>query len=156
MEKRTCLKLIVSIIAVLAVGFLSSFFTSNSINSWYSTIEKPSFNPPNWIFGPVWTLLYIMIGVSLFIIWNSKAKDKKLVYSIFAVQLGLNFLWSILFFGNQNILGAFIDIILLWIAIILNIFFAYKISKPAAYLLVPYLLWVSFASVLNFAILILN
>lgn len=156
MKKLSILKLGLSILVVLSIGFFSSFFTTGSIDSWYQTINKPSFNPPNWIFGPVWTFLYILIGISLYLVWINKAKSKKAVYSVFAIQLLLNFLWSILFFGNQMILGALIEIIFLLIAILFNIILAYKISKPAAYLLLPYLLWVSFATILNFAIWILN
>ncbi len=151
-------KLAVSIIVVLAIGFFGSFFTASSVDSWYQTINKPSFNPPNSIFGPVWTILYIMIGISLYLVWNSNA-DKKLkrkTYYIFGAQLFLNFLWSILFFGNNLISLAFVEILLLWIAILLNIIFAYKISKTAGILLIPYLLWVSFASFLNYSIMVLN
>jgi len=157
MKKSHIIKLVSSLLLVLLVGFLGSFFTSSSVNGWYQTINKPSFNPPSWIFGPVWTILYIMIGISLYLVWTKPSKkSKKPAYIAFAIQLGLNFLWSILFFGNQNPAGAFIDIILLWLAILANIILVYKISKPAAYLLVPYWLWVSFASILNFTIWILN
>lgn len=151
-------KLVISVLIPLLVGFIGGFATSNSVSGWYVELNKPVFNPPNWIFGPVWTLLYIMMGVSLYLVWNSKAKvkEKKKVFWIFGIQLVLNLLWSLIFFGAHMIPFAFFEIILLWISIILNIIFAYKISKPAGYLLVPYLLWVSFASVLNFSLMILN
>jgi len=153
------IKLIISICIPLLIGFLGSAFTTSSISTWYPELNKPVFNPPSWIFGPVWTLLYIMIGISIYLVWVSKEKNKKMkkkTFFIFGIQLFLNFIWSILFFGNQLIGLAFVDIILLGIAIIFNIYFCYKISKNSAYLLIPYLLWVSFASVLNFAIFILN
>jgi tryptophan-rich sensory protein len=156
---KNYLKLIISILIPLVIGFIGSFFTTSAISSWYAGLNKPVFNPPNWIFGPVWTLLYIMIGVSIYLVWINKEKKKgmkKKAFWIFGIQLFLNFIWSILFFGNHLISFAFVDIILLWIAIIFNMYFCYKISKISSCLLFPYLLWVSFASVLNFAILILN
>lgn len=155
---KNWVKLILCIIAIELVGVIGGFFTASSIPLWYDSLIKPSFNPPNWIFGPVWTILYITIGISLYLVWTNKAKSKKKTkfYWAFWIQLILNFFWSILFFGNQNIFGALIEIIFLWMAILATIIFAYKISKPSAYLLIPYWLWVSFATVLNFAIWILN
>jgi benzodiazapine receptor len=157
-EGKNLWKLVVSILVVELVGILSSFATFSSIPNWYALLIKPSFNPPNWIFGPVWTILYLMIGISLYLVWTSRIKsDLKIkAYWIFAIQLALNGLWTIVFFGMHQILGALAIIILLWIFIILNIFAFYKISKPAAYLLIPYWLWVSFASILNFSIWMLN
>jgi translocator protein len=150
------LKLIISIFVSLFAGFIGSFFTITGVNSWFSTIIKPSFNPPNWIFGPVWTTLYILMGISLYLIWTNKIKNKKPAMTIFFTQLVLNSLWSILFFGVQKPLFAFIEIIILWFAILLTILKFHKISKPASYLLVPYILWVSFAAVLNLSIYLLN
>lgn len=151
-------KLFVSVAGVLLIGYIGSFFGISSIDGWYQTLIKPSFNPPNWIFGPVWTLLYILIGISFYLVWTSDVgiNLKKKAYLIFAVQLVLNLIWTFLFFGNQMIFGALIDIALLWIAILLNIFAFYKISKCAGKLLIPYLLWVSFAAFLNYSIWILN
>ena len=155
---KNWLKLIISIVVVQLVGITSSLATRSSISGWYLTLTKPVFNPPNWIFGPVWTILYLMIGISLFLVWTTKknTKVKKKAYLIFGIQLVLNWLWSIVFFGMQNPGLAMIVISLLWIFIILNFIFFYKISKTAGWLLVPYWLWVSFASVLNLAIWILN
>lgn len=150
------LKLILAVLLCLLAGFVGSFFTITSIDSWYSTINKPVFNPPNFIFGPVWTVLYILMGVSLYLIWINKNKNKKPAYTFFFIQLALNTLWSILFFGLQTQLIAFIEIIILWIAILFTILKFYKISKPASYLLIPYILWVSFAAVLNLSIYLLN
>ena len=149
-------KLIISIIAPLGAGFIGSFFTTPSIGSWYSKLNKPSFNPPNWVFGPVWTILYIMMGISFYLVWTSGKKNIKTAIIIFAVQLALNLLWSILFFGMHNPMLAFIEIALLWISILATIILFYRISPLAAYLLIPYLLWVSFASALNFALWRMN
>jgi tryptophan-rich sensory protein len=155
---KNWLKLIISILIVWIVGGLGSIFTASSVNTWFSTLNKPVFNPPSWVFGPVWTILYIMIGISLFLVWKSniKLKFKKTAYWIFAVQILLNGFWSVAFFGMQNPALAFLVIVLLWISIILNIIYFYRISKTSAYLLIPYWLWVSFASVLNGAIWLLN
>ena len=155
---KNWLKFIISIVLVWVVGVSGSLFTASSVNSWFPSLVKPSFNPPSWVFGPVWTILYIMIGISLYLVWITKANKilKKKSYWIFGIQLVLNAMWSIAFFGLQNPGLAFIVIVLLWISIILTMVEFYKIRKSAGYLLVPYFLWVSFASVLNFAIWILN
>ncbi len=144
-------KLIYAIIICQLAGFVGSLFTSSAIPVWYASLQKASFNPPNWIFGPVWTLLFLLMGVSLYLIWI-----KKKIPNIFWIQLGLNVLWSILFFGFKSPLLAFIDIIALWAAIFLTIKAFYKISRTASYLLIPYILWVSFAALLNIMIVILN
>lgn len=157
-NKINYFKLTASIIISLLAGFIGSFFTSSSIQSWYTTINKPFFNPPNFVFGPVWTILFILMGISLYIIWTTKSnsKQKKIAIYLFGIQLVLNTLWSIIFFGLQNPLFAFIEIVILWVAILLTIINFKKISKTAAYLLIPYILWVSFAAVLNFSIYYLN
>ena len=152
------LLLAICIIACLVIGFLGSFFTVTGPDSWYASIKKPSFNPPNWIFGPVWTLLYILMGISLFLILKQGLATPmvKTAVLIFGAQLVLNLLWSGLFFGLQSPLFAAMEIVLLWVFILLTILYFYPLSKPAAFLLVPYILWVSFATVLNFSIMILN
>lgn len=150
-------KLGISLLLCFVVAFLGSLVTTPSIDTWYVTLQKPSFNPPNWVFGPVWTVLYFLMGVSLFLIWSKKTKNKdKKPLQFFLLQLGLNLLWSIVFFGLHSPIGAFITIVLLWAAIFYTIILFYKVSKNAAYLLIPYLLWVSFATLLNLAIVILN
>jgi len=154
MKKTNFLKLSLAIVLCLSAGFIGSFFTVTGVNSWYTTINKPVFNPPNWVFGPVWTFLYILMGISLYNIWNSKKNKSALMF--FYAQLALNTLWSILFFGFENPLVAFVEIIILWAAILITIIKSYRISKAASYLLIPYILWVSFASVLNFSIYLLN
>ena len=142
----------------LIAGFIGSIFTTPSIPTWYATINKPAFNPPSWVFAPVWTTLYILMGVALYLVWEKGLADKKvkLAVSIFGVQLALNVLWSALFFGLKNPFYAFIEIIFLWLTIAANIRVFWSIDKKASLLLIPYILWVSFAAVLNVSILLLN
>ncbi|MBI4004968.1 tryptophan-rich sensory protein [Candidatus Roizmanbacteria bacterium] len=151
-------KLVTAVLGCELVGILSIPFTFVAIPTWYVTLNKPAFSPPNWIFGPVWTALYFMMGVAAYLVWQKGLKNKKvrraLVY--FLLQLGFNFFWSIIFFGLRQPLLAFVDIVLLWGAIFITIMQFSKLSKPAAYLMIPYLLWVSFAMVLNLSIVSLN
>lgn len=158
MVKTNDWKLVMSIVICQLAGFIGSFFTVSSLSTWYVTLNKPFFNPPSWLFGPVWISLYFLMGISLYLIWNKgiESKPSKIALSVFALQLVLNSLWSILFFGLKSPLFAFIEIIILWIAILSTIIYFYKISKVASYLLIPYILWVSFAAVLNFSIYYLN
>jgi len=158
MKRIKILKLVISILVCQVAGLIGSLFTLSSISTWYAQLEKPTFNPPNWVFAPVWTLLFLLMGISLYLIVSKGVENKKVktALSIFVIQLTLNILWSFLFFGLQSLLYAFIEIIILGLAILLTIISFYKISKTAAYLLLPYVLWVSFAAVLNFSILILN
>ncbi|HPD76898.1 MAG TPA: tryptophan-rich sensory protein [Spirochaetota bacterium] len=151
------IKLVISIAIPLFIGFIGSFFTSSSVDTWYKTLKKPDFNPPNWVFSPVWTLLFILIGLSFYIIWKNNFGGKKvLLLNIFFTQLFANLLWSLFFFGLRSPFLALIDIIVLWLAILVNIIVFYRVSKPAGILLVPYILWVSFAALLNFYLYILN
>ena len=154
MKKTDWIKLIISIVICQLAGAVGALFTADSVGTWYLTLNKPSFNPPSWIFGPVWTTLYILMGIALYIVW--KNKNSGFAIPVFVIQLVLNSLWSFLFFGTKNIQFAFIEIIFLWVSILLCIILFYRISKPAAYLLVPYILWVSFASVLNYELMRLN
>jgi translocator protein len=151
-------KFIIAITIPLAVGFTSGFFTITGVGSWYQTIQRPSWNPPNWIFGPVWTTLYIIMGVALFLIWKADVdiKIKNQAILLFTIQLVLNFFWSFIFFNQQQPGWAFAEIVVLWIFILLTIFAFAKINKTAAWLLVPYISWVSFASILNYTIWRLN
>jgi tryptophan-rich sensory protein len=153
-------KLIISIIVCEIVGASGSIFTFPNIPTWYSTLTKPFFSPPNWLFGPVWTFLFLLMGISFYLIWvNAEKKlreQKNVSMSLFGVQYFFNVLWSYLFFGLRSPLLGLIGIIILWILIVLTIINFYKISKTSAYLLVPYLLWVSFATILNLSIMILN
>lgn len=149
------LKLAISVLLPLLAGFVGGLFTSSSVSTWYLTLNKPFFNPPDWVFGPVWTLLYILMGLSFYLVWVNKKKNN-LALSIFGIQLFLNLLWSVLFFGLRNPLFAFIEIIFLWAAILCAIILFYRIDKNASYLLIPYILWVSFAAVLNLYLVVLN
>jgi len=151
-------KLILSIAIPLLTGFLSGFFTATGVRGWYKTITLPSWNPPNWVFGPVWTLLYVLMGISFYLVWRSDSGPplKRTAILLFAVQLVLNFFWSVIFFGRHQIGWAFAEILLLWMVIIATIFSFSKISHAAAWLLVPYISWVSFAAILNFTIWKLN
>ena len=133
-------------------GAIGSIFSFSAIENWYAYLNKPFFNPPNWIFGPVWTTLYILMGISAYLVW----KKRKGIPFWFWIQLVLNALWSILFFGLQSPILAFVGVIFLWLSIFLTITSFYRIHKTAAYLLVPYLLWVTFASLLNASIALLN
>jgi benzodiazapine receptor len=155
MNKKFIL-LLSSILLCLSAGFLGSIFTAPSIPTWYAALNKPAFNPPSWIFAPVWTFLYILMGISLYLILISKKKNKKLAIKLFLAQLILNSLWSILFFGAHSLFLAFLEIILLWLTIIAAIYEFRKIEPNAAWLLIPYLIWVTFASYLNFTIWQLN
>jgi len=151
------IKLIVSIFVCQCAGFIGSIFTTPSIPTWYATLTKPSFTPPNSIFAPVWTILFLLMGISAFLVWRrSLDKHVKIALSIFMFQLIFNILWSVAFFGLRSPLAGLVIISILWIAILLTILNFYKISKVAGLLLIPYILWVSFASVLNFTIWRLN
>ncbi len=149
-------KFLLAVLLCEGAGIVGSFFTTPSIGSWYATLSKPSFNPPNWIFAPVWTLLFFLMGVSLYLVWckkdNLPVGGKRVAVLVFFQQLSLNILWSALFFGLHNPFLAFCEIILLWLSILMTIFYFSKISKAAAWLLLPYILWVSFAAFLNFSI----
>lgn len=142
----------------MAIGGISGYFTSSEITTWYATLNKPSFNPPNWIFAPVWTTLYFLMGISWWLVLKSNVTShlKNRATTYFVVQLVLNFFWSIIFFNLHQLGFALAEILLMWIFIVLTIISFYPISKTAAYLLFPYLLWVSFASILTFSIWTLN
>lgn len=149
---------LVAVLICQAAGLIGSIFTSSAIPTWYSTLEKPALNPPSWVFGPVWTSLYALMGIAAYMIWKKRSTGAKvkLPLGIFAIQLVLNALWSIVFFGFHNPELALVNIALLWLLIVAAIKLFYPISRAAAWLLVPYLAWVSFASYLNYAIAALN
>lgn len=151
-------KLIVSIIICQLAGFIGSVFTTPSISTWYSTLTKPSFNPPNWIFAPVWTTLFLLMGISLFLVWREGKRKPgvRIAIIIFSIQLILNILWSFLFFGLKLPIAGFFEIILLWVAILITILEFYRISILSGILMIPYILWVSFATFLNFTLWKLN
>ena len=153
---KKVLTLLLCLLVTMGVGGLSGYLTSPEISGWYAGLDKPSFNPPNNVFGPVWTILYFLMGVSLYLIVISPSARKKFAIGIFVTQLILNFFWSIIFFNLHQIGLALIEIILLWMMILAMVIAFYKINRVAGLLQVPYLLWVSFATVLNAAIYQLN
>jgi len=164
------------------VGFIGSIFTTPSIPTWYASLQKPDFVPPNWLFAPVWTFLFLLMGISLYLVWaknwNIQVSENKMptrkawnpiseklwsgswreenAIAIFSLQLALNILWSVIFFGLKMPGPAFFEILMLWVTIVYTIINFYRVSKVSAYILVPYLLWVSFAAFLNFSIWQLN
>jgi len=152
------LHLIISILITEGIAVTASMFTVSQIPVWYSTLNKPSFNPPNWLFGPVWTTLYLLIAISAYLVWRQRNDSElyKKARAAYFIQLVLNFGWSAVFFGMHQVLGALVVIGLLWVSIIAMIYYFGQFNKIAAWLLVPYLLWVSFASVLNLYIYLLN
>ena len=154
---RSSLALVGFVLLSLSAGGIGGVATANSIGGWYQTITKPSWNPPGWVFGPVWTTLYLMMGVAAWLIWrHAKPGEKAVPLGLFAAQLALNALWSFVFFAWHQTGWAFVEIIFLWIAIAATIVSFSRISKVAAGLLVPYLAWVSFASFLTYTIWTLN
>jgi benzodiazapine receptor len=141
---------IVCLVVPLTIGAISGIANSSGLKDWYFNLNKPSFNPPNYLFGPVWSFLYLLMGVSFYLILQeTKSPIRKKAISIFILQLFLNFLWSFLFFKFQLLGLAFIEILLIWLSILWMILEFKKLNKTAAYLQIPYLLWVSFASLLN-------
>jgi translocator protein len=149
-------KLTFSVIICQLAGIIGAFFTTPAIDGWYTTLQKPSFNPPGWLFAPVWTTLYLLMAVAVYLVWQSKQGDKKTAMGVFFIQLGLNSFWSIAFFGLKSPWLAMIIIIFLWFLIAKTIVEFFKFSKASAYLLLPYFFWVSFASILNLKIALLN
>ncbi|MBT8304763.1 MAG: tryptophan-rich sensory protein [Bacteroidia bacterium] len=157
MSKKTT-KILIAVAVCLFVGFLSGFATQSSVSDWYADLNKPSFNPPNWIFGPVWTVLYVLMGIAAGIVWSKGFHHKwvKTAMYHFLFQLIFNAAWSLVFFGMRSPAYALLIIIILLTLIILTMKWFRVVNKTAALLLVPYLLWVSFASILNYSIWQLN
>jgi tryptophan-rich sensory protein len=158
MNRVNLSRLLGAILSCELVGILATPFTISAIPTWYASLHKPFFSPPNWIFGPVWTILYALMGVSVYLILMQTGKKirKTQALRLFTIQLLLNFLWSLLFFGLHSPILGLVDIIAMWIFIVLTIKTFYAISRVAGYLLIPYLLWVSFALLLNASIFVLN
>lgn len=157
MNKYT--KISIFVATCIGIGYLSGIVTQSSVNTWFPTLIKPTFNPPNWLFAPVWSFLYILMGVAAGLVWNRidferEAVRKALLF--FAIQLALNAGWSLIFFGLKNPFLAMIEIVLLWLMIYETYMKFGKIDKIAGYLFIPYLLWVSFATALNASIWWLN
>jgi len=145
-------KIIITILVVFLAALVGSLATFNAIPTWYAELNRTAITPPNWVFGPVWTLLYILMAIAAFLVWREGLENPAVKHRLvlFFEQLVLNALWSIIFFGQHQILFAFIALVVLWLAILATILKFYQISKLAAYLLIPYILWVTFAGVLNF------
>ncbi len=156
--KANLLKLAASLAVVFAAGAVGSIATTRAIPTWYKALAKPSFNPPNWLFGPAWTVLYVLMVIAAWLVWKKgiRAAGVGPALVLFLVQLALNALWSVLFFGLHSPLAGLIDIVLLWLAILVTILLFLRVSTPAGVLLLPYIGWVSFATLLNAAILHLN
>lgn len=158
LKKNALFRLLTAIALCEGAGILGSFFTVSSIPVWYQTLNQPFFSPPNWIFGPVWIILYALMGISLYLIWEHKIKKKntQTALNFFWMQLGANAIWSVLFFGLKNPLLGLLDIVLMWVLILITVNKFWKIDQRASILLLPYLAWVSFATILNFSIWQLN
>ena len=151
-------KAIVCIFLCLSAGGIGSAFTASAIPTWYATLVKPSFSPPNWVFAPAWTFLYILMGLAAAMVWQKGLQDPKVraALIVFLVQLILNMVWSVLFFGLRSPLYGLVDILFLWVMILVTIAQFSKVSTLAATLLIPYIFWVTFACGLNFGIFLLN
>jgi benzodiazapine receptor len=158
MKINNTFKLIIAVVVSELAGIIGSIFTISVIPNWYAGLVEPALNPPAWVFGPVWTTLYALMGIAAFLVWKAgwERKEVRMALKVFGLQLFLNAIWSIIFFGLHNPGWALVDIVALWLSIIWTIAVFYKISKPAAYLFLPYILWVSFALYLNYSIWILN
>lgn len=152
------IKLVISILICQCAGIIGAFFTRRSIPEWYAFLNKPAFNPPNWVFAPAWATLYTLMGISAFLVWRKglRTPGVRNALTIFLLQLALNSLWSIVFFGNRSIVGGLVVIVILWLAILWAMIRFSALSKPAAVLLIPYIVWVSFALILNVAFVLLN
>lgn len=152
---------LIGLIAAVGICFaaagLGSLFTAPAIAGWYATINKPAWNPPNWIFGPVWSTLYLLMAIAAWLVWRDWGfQAAGLAFTFFALQLCLNALWSYLFFGLHKPAFAFIEIIFLWLAILATLIAFFKLNTLAGALLLPYILWVTFAAFLNYTIWKLN
>lgn len=159
MNRSDLLRLAACILLCQAAGAIGSLFTVTSLDSWYAALSKPPFNPPGWVFGPTWTILYTLMGIAAWLVWRRGdlwSPPVRNALLLFAVQLSLNALWSILFFGLKSPLLALVDILALWVAILATTLAFRPLSPAAAWLMAPYLAWVSFAALLNFEIWRLN
>lgn len=152
------IQMLIAIVIAESAGVVGSLFTASSVNGWYAEIVRPVFTPPAWVFGPVWTILFALMGIASFLIWEKgiHRTDVKCAIGIYVGQLVLNVLWSVIFFGLRSPGGAFIEIVFLWCGILITIVMFSRISRIAGWLLVPYIIWVSFAMYLNYAIWVLN
>lgn len=150
--------LVIALVGPLAIGGLGSLATASSIPTWYRELNKPSWNPPDWVFGPAWTLLYILMGIAAWLVWRRgwEIQSVRVALVLFAVQLVFNLLWSVIFFGLRSPGLALAEIIILWALILATAIQFFRLDVVSGVLLLPYLLWVTFASVLNGAVWFLN
>lgn len=157
-RKNDILKLVGSFLIVFIFAAMGSLATFSQIPGWYVTLIRPDWAPPNWVFPVVWTTLYILMALALFLVWRMglETKQSKVAVAVFLVQLAINAMWSIVFFGYHSIFGGLVLVILLWITILANIIVFYRVSKWAGILLLPYIIWVSIASYLNYTVWLLN
>lgn len=158
---RDVLSLVIWVGIVAVVAFLGGLATSSSVTTWYPTLNQPSFSPPDWVFGPVWSALYVMMAIAAWMIWRRRQESTRkdaihFFIVVFALQLALNLAWSFIFFGLRSPMWAFVEICVLWVAIAFTVFLGFKQNKWSGYLLLPYLAWASFALVLNFEFMRLN
>lgn len=149
---------LICLLIPLAIGFVGSLLTQASVNNWYTTLNKPNFNPPNYIFAPVWTTLFILMGTACYRVWKQRktAVGYNWAMGVYGLQLVLNLFWSFLFFYQRQIDFSLVEIMILLVAITANAFMFYKIDKLAGFLFLPYWLWVGFATYLTYTISILN
>lgn len=156
--KFSPIKFIISILLTEGAGAIGSIFTYEAIPTWYATLTKTAITPPNWLFAPMWISLYFLMGLSLYFIWERREESKwlDLAISLFGVQLFLNILWSLLFFGLHSLIFGAIEIVFLWFFILATIIEFYQIDRKASYLLYPYIAWVTVATMLNITILFAN
>ena len=157
-KKDDVIKLVISILIPLIAGFIGSIATFDGITNFFNVLNKPAWTPPSWAFAPIWTTLFILMGIALFLVWRKgfERRDVKIAMAVFGIQIILNIFWSVIFFGLRSITGGLIEIIILWIAILVNIIVFYRISKAAGLLLVPYIIWVTIASYLTYTVFLLN
>jgi tryptophan-rich sensory protein len=158
MKSTEVLKLVASVAVCQLAGIIGSVFTASSVSTWYAALRKPSFTPPGWVFGPVWISLYALMGIAAYLVWRNglNQREVRIALSLFVAQLILNALWSAMFFGFRSPLAGLVDISALWVLIVLTIFYFLRVSTTAGLLLVPYIVWVSFAAVLNYYLWAMN
>lgn len=158
MKSTEVLKLLSSVVVCQLAGIIGSVFTASSVSTWYAALRKPSFTPPGWLFGPVWISLYALMGVAAYLVWRSGLthREVRIALTLFVAQLVLNALWSAMFFGLRSPLAGFVNILALWVLILLTVFYFLRVSTTAGVLLVPYIVWVTFAAVLNYSIWTMN
>jgi tryptophan-rich sensory protein len=158
MQHMNVLQLVGCVLLCGSAGLIGGVFTARSVRTWYVTLAKPWFNPPSWLFGPAWALLYLLMGIALYLVWDSpdRSELRQAALGVFVLQLVFNAAWSIVFFGMRRTFAAFVEITALWLLIAATLVLFWRVTPAAGYLLAPYLAWVTFAAVLNYAIWRLN